>query len=71
MEQLTRQAAELALRLAALSAHELRNDSQDLAAIEQLALRILQEVSAARAARTPAVGETRGIWRTMQPIQRQ
>jgi hypothetical protein len=45
LEQLTEQAAELALRLAALPSNGLRNDSQDLDAIEQLALRILQEIS--------------------------
>jgi hypothetical protein len=71
LEQLVKQAAELALRLAALPANGLRNDSQSLDAIEQLATRILKEASAVRTGRNPVVGETGGMWRSMQPVQRQ
>jgi hypothetical protein len=70
LEQLAKQAAELALRLAALPANGLRNDSQTLDAIEQLATRILKEVSAVRTGRSPALGEIRGMWPSMQPVQR-
>ena len=70
LEQLAKQAAELALRLAALPANGMRNDSQMLDAIEQLATGILKEVSAVRSGRTRAVGETSGMWRSMQPVQR-
>jgi hypothetical protein len=70
LEQLAKHAAELALRLAALPANGLRNDSQALDAIEQLATRILKEISAVRTGGSPAAGETRGMWRSMQPIQR-
>ena len=72
MDQLAKQAAEIALRLAALPADGMRNNPEVLDSIEQLALRILTEVATARAARNQAAaaGETRGMWRTMQPLQR-
>jgi hypothetical protein len=69
MEQLAKEAAELALRLAALSPDAVRNDTPALDAIEQVALRILKEVSAVRVNNRP-VGETCGRWRPMQPVQR-
>ncbi len=68
--QLVKQAAELALRLAALPADGLRNDTQALDAIEQLATRILKEVSAVRTGKSYAVGEISGMFRAMQPTRR-
>ena len=68
MEKLAKEAAELALRLAALPTDGYRNDTPALDAIEHLAQRVLKEVSAARFEnRNP--GETCGRWRPMQPIQ--
>lgn len=69
MDQLTRQAAEIALRLAALPAEGLRNDVPALDAIEQLALQILKEVSAVRVGKSHALGESSGAWRAMQPLR--
>lgn len=65
MDELAKQVAQIALRLAALPADGLRSDLQALDAIEQLAKRILTEVTAIRMSR--ALGETRGAWRVMQP----
>ena len=70
LDQLAKQAAEIALRLAALPADGLRNNLEALDSLEQLAMRILQEVSTVRNARNRSVGETRGMWPTMQPVQR-
>ena len=71
MDQLAKQAAEIALRLAALPAVGLRNNLDALNSIEQLALTILKEVAAVRATHSHSVGETRGIWPAMQPVRRQ
>ncbi len=71
VDQLAKQAAEIALRLAALPADGLRNNLDALDSIEQLATRILEEVAEARAARNRSAGETRGMWRAMQPVNRQ
>ena len=71
MDQLRKDVAELALRLAALSADGLRNDVQLLDAVEQLATKILKEVSAIRADRTRSIGETSGMWRAVYPFTRQ
>ncbi len=71
MDPLAKHAAEIALRLAAVPADGLRNSPETLDALEQLAMRILNEVSAARAAKNRPVGEVSGVWRTMQPVQRQ
>jgi hypothetical protein len=68
LDQLAKQAAEIALRLAALPADGLRNDLEVLDTLEALAMRILGEVSAVRRGRP--VGETRGMWPIMQPVQR-
>ena len=46
IDQLAKQAADMALRLAALPADGLRNDLEALNSIEQLAMRILRDVSA-------------------------
>ena len=70
VDQLAKQAAEIALRLAALPADDLRHNPEALDSIEQLAMRILKEVSAVRNAKPPA-GETRGMWPVMKPLQRQ
>jgi hypothetical protein len=71
MEHLAKHVAELALRLTALPADGLRQDMQTLDSIEQLASQILKEVSSVRAARSCTLGETRGMWRAMQPVPRQ
>ena len=71
MDQLRKDVAELALRLAALPADGLRNDAPLLDAVEQLATRVLKEVSAVRADKTRSVGETSGMWRAVQPFTRQ
>jgi hypothetical protein len=71
VDQLAKQAAEIALRLAALPADGLRSNPEALDSIEQLAVRILREVSAVRDARARPVGETRGMWPAMGPLQRQ
>ena len=71
MDQIAKQAAEIALRLAALPAHGLRDNFEALDSIEQLAIRILTEVSALRAAQRKPVGETSGTWRAMEPLPRQ
>jgi hypothetical protein len=68
VDQLAKQVADLALRLAVLPSDGLRTDAQTLDAIEQLAMRILREVSAVRTSRP--IGETSGMWRAMPP-QRQ
>jgi surfactin synthase thioesterase subunit len=71
VDQLAKQAAEVALRLAALPADGLRNNLEALDSIEHLAMRILREVSAVRAGKAYAVGETSGMWPAMQPLRRQ
>ncbi|MCX6627995.1 MAG: hypothetical protein NTW28_10250 [Candidatus Solibacter sp.] len=71
VDQLAKQAAEIALRLAALPADGLRNNLEALNCIEELAMRILKEVSAVRSSRSHPVGETRGMWPAMQPARRQ
>jgi hypothetical protein len=68
VDNIAKQVADLALRLAVLPSDGLRNDSQTLDAIEQLAMRILREISAVRSSRP--IGETSGMWRAMPP-QRQ
>jgi hypothetical protein len=65
-DQLARHAAEIALRLAALPAEGFSGDMQALDNVEQLAIEILQEVSAARKAKGRLPGETRGAWPAMQ-----
>jgi hypothetical protein len=67
MDELTRQVAQMALRLSALPPQAVRNDSQALDVIEQLALQILREVSARRlqisgVANAFDSGGTRGQW---------
>jgi hypothetical protein len=71
VDQLAKHAAEIAIRLAALPADDLRVNPEALDYIEQLAIRILKEVSAARNAKSPPVGETRGMWPVMKALQRQ
>ena len=66
MDQLTKQAAEIALRLAALPADGLRNDIEALNSLEQLAMRILKEVAEVRAVKSQPVGERRGMWLAMR-----
>jgi hypothetical protein len=70
VDQLAKQAAELALRLAALPAAGSRTHVEALDAIEQLAMRVLQEVSASRVCGNRPVGETRGMWPVMRPTTR-
>ncbi len=69
MDQLAKQTAEMALRLAALPADGLRNNVEALDSIEQLAVQILKEVSAVRAGNTRMAGETSGMWRVRVPVQ--
>jgi hypothetical protein len=71
LDQLAKQAAEIALRLAALPADGLRNNTEDLNSIEQLALQILKEVSAVRAGNSRMPGESSGMWRIRQTVQHQ
>jgi hypothetical protein len=65
VNQLAKQAAELALQLAALPADGLRYDAHALDNIEQLAARILNDVSTARASAIRPIGEIRGAWRAV------
>jgi surfactin synthase thioesterase subunit len=71
MEQLAKQVAEMALRLATVPADSLRHNEPALAAIEQLALQILSEVAAARVTKARPIGETTGCWRVAVPMPRQ
>ncbi len=71
VDQLAKMATELAFRLAALPPDGLRNNVNALDAVEQLATRILKEISAIRAGRDYVVGESSGMWRAMQPVRRQ
>jgi hypothetical protein len=71
VDQLAKQAAEIALRLAALPTGDLRDNPEALDSIEQLAMRILKEVSAVRNTKRVPVGESRGMWPVMKPLQRQ
>ena len=71
MDKLAKQAAEIALRLAALPADGLRNNLEALDSIEQLAMRILKEVSAVRTGKSHPLGDTRGMWPAVQPVRRQ
>jgi len=73
MEHLAKQAAEIALRLAAFPADRSPADIQAiqaLDAIEQLAFQIVKEVSALRVGKTYSVGESRGAWRAVTPPTR-
>ncbi len=70
MDQLAKQAAEIALRLAALPADGMRNNADAIDTIEQLAVRILQEVAVVRSSQNRPVGCTRGMWPAMQPVGR-
>jgi hypothetical protein len=69
VEQLRCKAGELALRLAAFPVDGLQNDGPALDVIEQLAAQVLKQVSAVRTGRDHALGETRGMWRAIQPVQ--
>jgi hypothetical protein len=69
VEQLVREAAESVLRIAALPSDALRNDDAVLDTVEQLATGILKQISSLRIARNRAPGETRGMWRVMQPLK--
>ena len=63
VDQLAKQAAEIALRLAALPAGDLRDNPEVLDSIEQLAMRILKEVSAVRSAKALARRDPRNVAR--------
>jgi hypothetical protein len=71
VDELAKQVAEAAIRLAALPADGSRHEPQTLDAIELLAKRILNEVAAVRRLRCRDVGESSGVWRAMQPMHRQ
>jgi hypothetical protein len=67
MNHLANKAAEMALRLAAVPAGR-QPDTADLDALEQLAMDVLQQVSAARLDDNAyAVGEIRGYWPAYVP----
>jgi hypothetical protein len=67
MDQLAKKAAEMALRLAAVPAGK-RLDIADLNGLEQLAIDVLQQVSAARRAESsPPIGELRGHFQAYVP----
>jgi len=70
MDLLVQQAAQIALRLAALPPGGLRCEGPALDAIEQLALQILKEVSAIRVGKSRSLGESSGAWPVMQPVLR-
>jgi len=66
MDQLSNKAAEIALRLAALPPGR-RPDTATLDALEQLAVDLLSQVSAARLGESaPSTGEIRGYWPAYQ-----
>lgn len=71
VNQLAKQTAEIALRLAALPAEGLRNNPRALSEVEELARRILREVALVREGHSDrAAGESRGVWRATQPLPR-
>jgi len=70
VDLLAKQAAELALRLATLQLDGSRNDVPALEELEQLAVRVLNQITAMRASRQRPAGETCGMWRVIQPVQR-
>jgi len=66
MDHLAKKAAEIALRLAAVPPGR-RPDTNTLDALEQLAVDVLQQVSAARLGESAyAIGEIRGYWPAYQ-----
>ena len=67
LKAMAREVADLALQLAALPADGLRCDLQALADVEHMAMRILKEATAARAANVRPIGESSGTWRAVQP----
>jgi hypothetical protein len=69
VDQLAKQAAEMALRLAALPADRLRHDLEAFNFIEPLAMRILTGVSAVRTGKDRSVGEIRGSWAVIEASQ--
>ena len=71
MDQLAQHAAAIALRLAALPEGGLRDNLEALNSLEELAIRILTEVSTVRKGNSHPPGETRGMWPAMQPVRRQ
>jgi hypothetical protein len=48
----------------------MRNNTEALDSIEQLAIQILKEVSAVRAGNTRMPGESSGMWRVRQLVPR-
>ena len=70
MHPLAKQLAELSLRLTALPADGLRDNTAELEQIEHLATQVLNEVAALRRARHRTPGEASGMWRVMLPVRR-
>jgi hypothetical protein len=62
MDELAKKVAQMALRLTVLPPEATRNDMQSLDVIEQLALEILQLISARRVGAHFDARETRGSW---------
>jgi hypothetical protein len=69
VDQLAKQAAEIAVRLATLPAEGVHNDAA-LDSLELLAVRVLREISAARTGKIQPIGETCGMWPAAQPLRR-
>ena len=70
MDKLAKQAAQVALRLAALPADGWSDDARALQELEELARGILQAVATVRLSHSEvALGETRGMWRIAQPLR--
>ncbi|HUB80002.1 MAG TPA: hypothetical protein VMB03_14445 [Bryobacteraceae bacterium] len=65
MEKLAIYAAELARRLASRPA-----TPNELQALELLAIRVLEEVSAARRGEVRSIGETSGMWRAVEKLEK-
>jgi len=62
MDELAKKVAQMALRLTVLPPEAIHNDMQSLDVIEQLAMEILQQVSARRVGVHFDARETRGSW---------
>jgi hypothetical protein len=67
MDQLRKQAADMALKLLAASDDELLRDPRALDDLEQLATQLLKTVAGLRIGRAYVPGERSGAWRVMQP----
>jgi hypothetical protein len=69
MDDLAKKVAQMALRLMVLPPEASRNDLQSLDVIEQLALEILQQVSARRVGAHFDPRDSRGSWCVPQAVR--